>query len=144
MDIKEVAEKLNGQNIDKGFSPGNIDLKELGFVIAYGQSDDLLELEGSIRDEYGAYNGTTIKLNSNGVLENQCEDEDCPYFLKEERDAKLFIKAEWDSKEEDAIWLITTNIPHETFNIINDDNELWCKGIVFDIKSLKVQLTTVY
>jgi len=137
MNIKEVAEKLDGQNIDKGFSPGNIDLKELGFVIAYGQSDDLLELEGAIRDEYGAYNGTTIKLNSFGVVENQCEDEDCPYFLKEERDAKFFIKAEWDSKEDDAIWLITSNIPHETFNIINDDNELWCKCIVFDMELLQ-------
>lgn len=137
MNIKEVAEKLNGQNIDKGFNSGNIDLKELGLVIAYGQSDDLLELEGSIRDEYGAYNGTTIKLNSSGVVENLCEDEDCPYFLKAERDAKYFIRAEWDLKEEDVIWLITSNIPHESFNIINDDNELWCKGIIFNIKSLE-------
>ena len=138
MNIKEVAVILNGQNIDpRGNITMDIDLKELGFVIAYGQSDDLLELEGVIRDEYGAYNGTTIKLNTNGVLETQCEDEDCPYFLKEEREAKFFIKAKWDPEESDETWLITSNIPHETFNIINDDNELWCKGIVFNIESLQ-------
>jgi len=138
MNIKEVAEELNGNNIDiKGCFFRDIDLKELGFVIAYGQSDDLLELEGAMRDEYGAYNGTEIKLNSGGVIENKCESEDCLYFLKEERDAKFYIKAEFDPKESDAIWLITTNIPHETFNIINDENELWCKGIIFDIKSLQ-------
>ena len=138
MNIKEVAEKLNGQNINpRGNLTMDIDLKELGFVIAYGQSDDRLELEGAIRDEYGAYNGTTIKLNNFGVLENKCDDVVCPYFLKEEGEAKFFIKAEWDPEESDVTWLITSNIPHETFNIINDDNELWCKGIVFDIESLQ-------
>ena len=137
MNIKEVAGKLNGSNIDKGLALTGVELLRLGVVVAYGQSDDLLQLRGAIADEYGAYNGTEIKHNSNGVIKNLCDTEDCPYFLKEEREAKFYIKAEWDPKESDEIWLITTNIPHETFSIINDENELWCKGIIFDIKSLK-------
>ena len=134
--IKEIAKKLDGNNLDRRLDSGDIDLQGMGFVIVYGQSDDLLELDGAIRDEYGAYNGTQIKLNSKGVIENLCESEDCPYYLKEEREAKFYISAEFDPSSIDATWLITSNIPHETFNIMEDD-ELFCKGIIFDIRSLQ-------
>lgn len=33
-------------------------------LIFYGASDDLLEMEGDIQDEFEAYNGTTVKLTA--------------------------------------------------------------------------------
>lgn len=35
---------------------------ESGPVIFYGASDDLLELRGAIDEEFGAYNGVTLKI----------------------------------------------------------------------------------
>lgn len=50
-----------------------------------------------------------------------------------ERATKQII-ANWND-DTDFTWTYTTNINHECFNIYDDD-EKYCKGIVFDIKSL--------
>ena len=136
MTVKEIAEKLNNNDIDVGLVLTGVELLRLGVVVAYGQSDDLLQLRGAIADELGAYEGTEIKLNNKGIVKNLCDEEDCPYFLKEESEARFFIKSEYDPASIDATWLITSNIPHETFDLMSED-ELFCRGIVFLLGDLQ-------
>ena len=44
------------------------------------------------------------------------------------------VRAVWQPKElKGASWLITTEIPHATFDIYDDENpeQIFCRGIVF-------------
>jgi hypothetical protein len=46
------------------------------------------------------------------------------------------IKAVWDPEDIDASWKIETEIPHETFDIM-EDGELFCRGVVFHVDDVK-------
>lgn len=133
MTIKELAEKLNGNEIGKEIS---IELEEIayqhGLVVVFGASDDLMELRGFINDEVGCCNGGAAYIETSGLLENKCDDDECPYFEKIKGKAKE-IEAIWDT--DGYSWIYETTIPHETF-VIFEDEKKYCKGIVFDIKDL--------
>jgi len=103
---------------------------ELGFVVVFGYSDDNAEFRGYINDEVGCYEGTEIFLNKDGIFE-ECGEE-CKYSKTAKEKCKV-IKAIWD--KEDYSWIYETDIPHATFDIM-EDGEKYCRGIVFDIKSL--------
>ncbi len=63
MSPQELATKLNGREYGNETSVQlERTAKENNLVIAFGYSDDNLELRGAIRDEYGAYDGTTAKF----------------------------------------------------------------------------------
>jgi hypothetical protein len=99
----------------------------------FGASDDLLEFRGAIHDEVGAYDGTTAYVTKDGLVQRQCQDEDCPHEKRLMNSAKRTatkVEAVWCPKSPDASWLIKTNIAHESFDII-EDGELYCRGIVF-------------
>lgn len=65
MTLKDFAQMINGKNYDLPmFSKEEIAIaQENGFVIVYGMSDDLIEFEGSIYDEYGCYDGGDVWFN---------------------------------------------------------------------------------
>lgn len=103
-------------------------------VIVYGASDDLIVLKGSIDDEFEAWRGTEIRLDISGtVLEDFNGDED------EANEFPNIIQAFWCAKSENGkricSWTYETNIPHEKFEIFEDD-ELYCIGFVFNINDL--------
>lgn len=107
--------------------------KEKGIVIVYGASDDLLELEGAIRDEFDCYEGGICYINKEGLINSDCEDcKCCKHFQKTLNDSKsitsLWCKSEWT-------WSYKTDIPHEKFYILDGD-EQYCEGLVFYIESL--------
>lgn len=144
MTIKEFADGLTGRSLDFGIS--NIEAqraKELGFVIVFGASDDLIEFEGAIRDEEYCSNGTVIYLTADGLFEPKkycprhdgdvfvCECE----FIKQKQDLCKTITVHWCG-ESGFTWAYETDIPHETFELY-DEEEKYCRGIVFDISSLK-------
>ena len=108
--------------------------KEHGLVVVFAYSDDNVELRGAIRDELGAYDGTTVYFTETGLWESKCEDEDCPYAEKERAKCKT-IRAVWYAPDS-APWTYETEIPHAKFNIY-EDGELFCVGIVFEIAALK-------
>lgn len=147
--IKEVAQELN--NIDYNDidyyvrNEISVPLKEKGIVVAFGQADDLLELRGAIYDEIDCYSPTKAIW-----LENQfinCEKLDKLYeFLEDEFDG-LFINSiqnlckdakfiEINPEVKNCQFEYTTNIPCEWFNVLLD-NELYCKGFIFNIESLQ-------
>ena len=137
MNAKELAVKLDGMQypvrIPKELAA---EAKSAGLVIVYGASDDLMEFDGAIHDEMGAYEGATAYLDSAGLLENDCDNDECPHFEKmKERAAK--IEALWAS-EGDYSWTFKTEIAHETFEIV-EDGEPYCRGIVFALADVEVQ-----
>lgn len=62
--------------------------KEAGLVVVFGYSDDNVELRGAINEEVDAWDGTTMYFDENGLLQNDCSDENCPHFEALKRTAK--------------------------------------------------------
>ena len=131
MTIQEFAKKLDGREYRREITPiEEKQAKELGFVVVYGCSDDNAEFAGAISDEASCYDGGAIYLDKNGIFE-ECEAE-CKYSEAAKKSCKT-IESVWG--EGDYSWTYKTDIPHATFDIV-EDGEPYCKGIVFDIKDL--------
>jgi hypothetical protein len=142
MTIHEFANRLNGRECPNEITKEEEQLaKSLGLVVIFGYSDDNTEFRGAIYDEVGSWERTTIYFDKNGLLKNECDDEDCPYFERLKESAKI-VDAVWCDPEYfidgegGYCWTYKTNIPHATFDILKD-GEKFCRGIVFDINSLK-------
>lgn len=104
--------------------------KAAGLVVVFGYSDDNVELRGCIHDEVGSWGGTTLTITSRGHLLS--EDERLAQVQKgTDRD----IEALW-CKEPGYAWTYKTDIPHATFDIM-EDGEKFCRGIVFALDDLK-------
>lgn len=138
---KELASRLNGRTYWSEISQMESDIALVnGLVVVYGASDDLMEFRGVINDEIGCYEGTTVFLNSDGIIGDCDNDDTCDYkqyctFFKTAIKSAKSIKAIWNNKENPS-WEYETDIPHETFDIL-EDGEVYCKGIVFSMDSLK-------
>ena len=132
--MKELADKLNGREYgDEVTEELEQEAKDKNLVIVYGASDDLMELEGAIDEEIGCYNGGFAYFNEQGLLRNECDEDKCPYYLKQMDEAKS-IEIVWG--EEGYSWAYKTSIPHETFEIM-EEGDKFCRGIVFSMESLK-------
>ena len=133
MNLIELANLINGRQYGLEITSNEINLaKAAGFVIVFGASDDLMEFRGAIDDELNSYNGVIAYLHGFGLLENDCENEECPYFKKMKKTA-FSIEQVWDS--EGYSWVYKTEIPHEIFDIY-DGTDKYCRGIVFDLAKL--------
>jgi len=132
MNIKEFAQMLNGREyLDEISRKEELQAKELGYVVVYGQSDDLIEFSGAIKDEAGCFDGDKIYLDKDGLFV-ECDD-NCKYSQAAKAKCKV-INAIWCGEDE-WTWQYKTEIPHATFEIF-EGGEKFCKGIVFDIKDL--------
>jgi len=114
-------------------------LKDRGIVMVFGASDDLVELRGAIDSEAGAYEGATLFFHNGKLLENECEDEKCPYFKElQMQNHSKFVEALWcvNGDESEYSWTFETDIPHVTFDIY-EDGEKYCRGILFYVEMLQ-------
>lgn len=133
MDAKELAAKLNGREYLHEITRGEAELaKASGLVVVYGASDDLIEFRGAIRDE-GEAPGDVL-IDTKGVLPSwdsasESEESAQEYF---ERKAKSRTVEARFAEESNYTWIYKTDIPHETFEIV-EDGEPYCRGIVFNI-----------
>jgi|InofroStandDraft_1065614.scaffolds.fasta_scaffold41412_3 hypothetical protein len=136
MTAKELAIELNGREYGMEITKDEArQAADAGLVVAYGYSDDNVELRGAIDEEVGAYNGTTVYITPDGVLQGpDCGQDDCPYFAREREKART-VKAVWHDKG-GPCWTFETDIPHETFTVM-EDGEPFCVGIVFSMEALK-------
>lgn len=140
MTKEQLAAELNGREY-----PADVpkELEEIarksGLVIVYGSSDDLLEFRGAISEELGAYDGTTVYLDPSGLIQNECDNESCPEWKKKIDDA-ITIEAVWCETKETPPWILKTDIPHATFDIM-EEGECQSRGIVFEISALKAMRT---
>lgn len=138
MNAKELAAQLNGIQYPVRIPKPLTDAaKAAGLVIIYGSSDDLMEFEGAIYDELGCYDGGTAFVDAKGLLpaRDQIEDDDelKDYFARQPN-AKP-IEALW-CQEGEYSWTYKTNVPHETFEVWEDGEPPYCRGIVFALKDL--------
>jgi hypothetical protein len=135
MDIKKFAYILTGREYPFDLSrEEKLTAKEEGFVVVYGASDDLMEFDGAEYDEFGCYGGGTAYVDKDGLIDNGCGKYDEYETMKRKETAKT-IEAIWCPKGINANWIYKTEIPHETFKIMVDD-DLYCIGLVFDLKEV--------
>ena len=134
MDAKSLSAQLTGMEYPVRISDGLVrEARAAGLVIVYGASDDLMEFEGAINDEIGACDGAEAWIDGEGIV---------PDFDSLDKDDKKALKAYFDREskgwkiealwcaEEDYSFTYRTEIPHETFEVV-EDGEQYCRGIVF-------------
>ena len=132
MDVKQAAAELNGRQYrDECSKDLHNRMRAAGIVAVFGGSDDLVYFAGAANDERGARNGTEYFFSSDGLLENECDD-DCPYFERIEAVATP-VRAIWS--DGGFSWRYETTIPHEKFVIMEDD-DTYCEGIVFALSDV--------
>lgn len=139
MKKEDLAAILNGRIYRNEITrEEQVSAKENGLVVVFGYSDDNMEFSGAIDDEVGAWDGTVAKIYKHpktGLWDILREDdeEQAEEWGVDTRE----IEAVWCPDELDpASWLIKSEIPHATFDIFEDE-ELYCRGIVFSISDLK-------
>ncbi len=159
--IEDLAQHLNNNQYtnelanDYGFDFVKI-CKEHGWVIAYPQSDDLLELDGATDGEYEALDGITIKYYKCGEYYLSSESDelykktDCSCFIvtgsgthvdNENNNEDILIESIWSPENMgNTSWLLKCNIPknlgsYTTFNIMEDD-EVYSNGIILDLSKI--------
>lgn len=132
MTIQEFAKMLDGREMGSEIFKEQANMaRDLGIVVIFGASDDLCELRGAINDDVSCFDGGTIYLDGDKLLK-ECECE-CSYYQEAKEKCKL-INIIWHDEEGPA-WTYETDIPHATFDIM-EEGEKFCRGIVFDVKSL--------
>ena len=144
MTPKELAEALTGieysEVVRDMYSSEIMKLAKVrGLVVAYGFSDDLLEFHGAMYDDFSCYGGGTVLIDADGLLrpfEVASKDEDdCRRYFERKPKARA-IEAVWDGDADGYAWTIKTDIPHETFAIL-EDGAVFSRGIVFALADLE-------
>lgn len=131
-----------GPAYSKRISALSNSLKASGLVVATGESDDLFELYGAVRDEIGASDGDNVfMIDSEGMIPHYQharniydEDEEGMrrYFQRKDKARKVALT--WHN-EGNPCWTIATEIPHETFDVM-EDGEVFSRAIVFRLSDL--------
>lgn len=131
--VGDFAKLLNGREYGQEITGAEVaEANKAGLVVVFGGSDDNMEFRGTIYDEVGCYNGGDAFVDFDGLVTNKCDCEDCPYH-QQEKQKSYKITAVWNV--DGYSWIYKTDIPHETFDIL-EDGETYCRGIVFAIQNL--------
>ena len=137
MTAKELAASLNGREYRSEMTLEEMSIaNKSGLVVVFGASDDLMEFRGAIDDEVSCYDGGTAYVYEQGLYNapDNCEEcNRCEHVIFA-RDACATVSAIWCKG--DYAWAYRTEIPHETFEIL-EDGEKYCQGIVFSMDDLK-------
>lgn len=139
--IESVAQSLDGvEYLEEHTRIEAAALKTAGVVVAFGASDDLLELHGAIHDEFHAWGGTTLLIiRGRAVSESDLIDaqetlrENVEWIASDILSAgHPTVTAEWQPDGEDCAWKITTTLPYAPFRVMEDGN-VFCWGAVFKL-----------
>jgi hypothetical protein len=136
MSKEEFANLLNGRQYRNEITKEEAQLaNDHGLLVCFGASDDLLELRGIIDDELGAGDGEMFALyfrdrQTIAILpEVEFEEgqKEVSYIGDELRG--VWFRTDWTPKDLKCSWRLKTDLPHATFDIM-EDGELYCRGIV--------------
>lgn len=129
-----AAAKFNGREYGAEVTrEEESELKAAGLVVVVGASDDIMSFYGAINDEVGAWDGGIALIDGEGLLparDDVDDDEELERWFTRKRAARQ-IEALW-CKEPGYSWTFRTDIPHATFEIV-EDGEPFCRGIVFTL-----------
>ena len=132
--LKEIADLLNGREYGREMTKMEEQLcKDFGFVVCFGASDDLIELRGCIDDEADCWNGGEIAFTQHGFHWKENGD-GTGHWVGENKITAKWCKDRTEDGERIS-WTYDTDIPHESF-MIYDDEEPYCRGIVFSIEDV--------
>lgn len=138
LSIKDIASELDGVEYPLYSShPAMQKAKDAGVVVVFGSSDDMVIVSGAVKDDDYIYNTGERLLGVEGFLSDSDgfdTDEELENYLVRKRNAKSIL-VKWASEDEFS-WTYETDIPHETFYIM-EDGERYCRGMVFSIEELK-------
>jgi len=127
MTKEEMAAKLHGREMGSEFTrEDRVAAKAAGLIAVYGYSDDCVEVDGVSCDERGIAPLVFIRKGLIEQHEDECECKFCCY-AQVVTDGKK-VKPEY----KDGVWRFWADIPHATFDIM-DDGALYCRGIVFSL-----------
>ena len=136
LSAKTLAKRLNGREYTKELTVAEAkEAKEAGLVVVFGYSDDCIEFQGAVSEELGCVcfgknpSYRDFYISREGFVRANEDDK-----LLNATDEKL-IRVVWCDRDVGAAWSYQTSIPHEKFNIYEDE-ELFCVGIVFSLSAL--------
>jgi roadblock/LC7 domain-containing protein len=137
MTKEELAGKLDGREYGDEITQAEVEqAKDAGLVVVFGASDDLIEFTGAIHAEAYCHDGTIVLVDHRGLLtRNEIEhgdDEAVAEFVARKKAARK-IESLW--AEEGYSWIYRTDIPHATFEVIEDEDP-YCRGLVFALADL--------
>ena len=138
----QLAAILNGREMGEEITRNEEEQASTeGFVVAFGYSDDNIELRGAIHAEISCYAGGYFKIGPEAVMEPKEESDeitlaDARLYIERERKSLNTLKAEWCPKDAICSWRISIDCPHSKFSVM-EEGELFCIGIVFSISDLK-------
>ena len=145
MNKETLAEMINGRSYRNEMHKEEEQIaKESCLVVIFGASDDLVEFRGAIYDEIEAYDGTHFIIATPGTEIPVDEDEETYRKAKkleavpieeESPTKKNRFEAVWSPDEPECSWLIKTDLPHSTFDIM-EDGELYCRGLIIEVAAL--------
>ncbi len=144
MTKESLAKLLQGREYHNELTDAEeTEAENAGLVVVTGYSDDNMELRGAIQDEFSCYEGGECLIDADGLLpdrETALEDDDdeaiLEYLSRSKKASKITVL--WcpnKGGEVYASWAYLTDIPHVKFEIM-EDSDVYCEGIVFDIKDL--------
>ncbi len=133
MTKNELAAKLHGRSYGKEITTQEeTEAKAAGLVVIFGYSDDNAELRGAVDDEIPCFEGGDIYITPDGVLSDHDDDCSCNFCgYDKAKAAALKIEAVWD--EEGYSWIYRTDAEHAVFDIIVEDGQKYCRGIVLEM-----------
>lgn len=154
MTKEELAARITGRDVSKTSREISKEEEEIakdsGLFIICGGSDDLMEVYGVQREEYGAggprdkFNfgyGRAIRGVCNGYIGVvEIDEEDREVLEKYGFDKQLLERTQplyscWCDPESEFSWSYKTDIPHATFDIF-DGKEKFCRGLVISVGDL--------
>lgn len=138
MKAVEWASKLHGREYGGEISRSEEQqAKKDGVLIFFGYSDDNVEIRGVSNEEVSAYNGTELRVMSDGGVmeEHECECKYCGY----KKVPAVSVHADW-CKSDQFSWTFRTDVRHWAFDI-HEDGEPFCRGIVLDVEDIAKALT---
>lgn len=134
--IQKFAQRLNGREYKQEMTAEDKALARAeGVVVVFGCSDDRTIFYGDIEAEVDTTNGGVIYLTEDGLFE------ECPcgcVHSKRAKDKASAISVKWCQGP--YVWSYETEIPHATFEIIDNqpaENLKFCQGMIFSLDHLK-------
>lgn len=139
MTKEKLAYLLNGREYGLEISSEEEkEAEESGLIVIFGYSDDGVVFAGKISDQFGGWDGKSFRLDKqeNEIEVVEIDVRNIGFVNSLTGKESNMVHAIWSPKEPKASWLITSDIPHATFDIV-EDKILFCRGIVIDMKDLK-------
>lgn len=122
--LERWAAELNNRN-ERSVVPTALGAVK-GLVVVYAASDDLVEIEGAMTQEIGAFNGVKLTASkAQGFYETAAGEPD--------------IEFRWcDDNSGDSVcpWSVICNLPHRKFDILDDEGYVSSVGIVLHIDDI--------